>query len=73
MRLHAHRDRVIRYVRGRRTKATISTIATAAAIAQTPSALMLAPQRLTRSLSDMAQLSIKTVRTVLRGDDLFAY
>jgi hypothetical protein len=39
--------------------ATTTTIRTAAPIAQTPSALILAPQRLTRSLSDMTQLSFQ--------------
>jgi hypothetical protein len=47
-----------------------TTITTAAPIAQTPSALMLAPQRLTRSLSDMTQLSIEShgqAESVVRG------
>ncbi|MDD1536472.1 hypothetical protein C7U89_25335 [Bradyrhizobium sp. WBOS4] len=57
-RIIEHFEEVAFYDRVLLVSATTITIATAAPIAQTPSALILAPQRLTRSLSDMTQLSI---------------
>jgi hypothetical protein len=66
-RARPRRSKLIAHVRVRRASAITSTIKTAAPIAQTPSALMLAPQRLTRSLSDMTQLSLKGSELFSRG------